>query len=160
MGLVSESQEISRLVELDPALLEQLAAYGSESLADAALDEWMLPVVARFGFLFVTRVAGEIAGSAQIIRCLEEGDLYMDIFYIRPAFRGRGYGSRFLAGILEQLPRERFLRLLVTVDPRNSRGMSLFEAAGFSEVDRLDDYYGYGRHRLLMAASLIEAGSA
>lgn len=144
------------MVKLEPVLLEQLAAYGAESLAEAALDEWLLPVVASFGYMFVARVSGEVVGSAQIIRCLGEGDLYMDIFYIRPPFRRRGYGGRLLTGICLKLSREPYSRLLATVDPHNLVGRNLYAAAGFRELERLDDYYGSGRHRLLLAKSLDE----
>ena len=81
---------VRRLSHLDLRTLEELSAYGREALGEGALDEWMLPVIATCGLLYAARSGEQTVGAAAIIRCLDGKDLYMDNFYIRPAFRGRG----------------------------------------------------------------------
>lgn len=151
---------ICRLTHLDTVMLAQLTRYGREALGESALDTWMLPVIATRGLLFVGRSGEEIIGSAEIVRCLEEGDIYLEGLYIRPEYQRTGYGTSLLTGVLDVLSREAFNRILVTLDPANEAGRRLYEKTGFYEIDYLPDHYGPGRSRLLMAASLATgAGS-
>ena len=53
-------------------MLAALVEYGRSALGESALDEWMLPVIATCGLLYVGRVGEEIVGSAEIIRCIDE----------------------------------------------------------------------------------------
>ncbi|MFA6001637.1 MAG: GNAT family N-acetyltransferase [Thermoleophilia bacterium] len=145
---------IRRLTHLDTVTLSQLTRYGHEALGESALDAWMLPVIATCGLLFVGKSGEEIIGSAEIVRCLEEGDLYLEGMYIRPEYQRMGYGASLLSGVFGILSQEAFNRILVTLDPVNEAGRRLYEKSGFSEIDYLPDHYGPGRNRLLMAASL------
>ncbi len=145
---------IRRLTQIDPSLLVALVDYGRSALGESALDEWMLPVIAGCGLLYVGEVNGEIAGAAEIIRCIEDEDLYLEGFYIRPAYQRQGYGTGLLNGVKELLARERFKRLLVTLAPENEGGFRLYQKTGFKEIDYLPDRYGTARHRLLLAAEL------
>lgn len=145
---------VRRIRRLDSRKLSLIDSYGRESLGEAAIGEWMLPVIASFGLLYVAEAGEEIIGSAQLISCLEEGDLYMDIFYIRPAYRRRGLGLKFLEAVKEGVAAEDFKRILVTFDPDNAAARRLYEKAGFKQVDYLPDYYGSGRHRLLLSVTL------
>ncbi len=156
--LADGGMDIQRVTCLDPGQLARLAGYGRESLGDAAPDEWMLPVIAAFGYLFVARFGGNIIGSAQVLRCRQEGDLYMDAFYIRPDRRRQGMGRAMLEGVKERLASEGFHRLLVTAAPGTRAAMALYGAAGFSEAGVLEDFYGAGRKRLLLAAPLAVGG--
>ena len=149
---------VTRVRSLEPGELAALERYGREALGEAALDRWQLPVVAAFGFLFVARLAGETVGSAQIIRCLEEGDLYMDGFYLREQHRRRGLGAALLTAVLAELAAPDFKRLLVTVAPGNEAALRLYRRRGFATVATLPRFYGAGADRLLLAASL-EGGS-
>ncbi|MHB0866102.1 MAG: GNAT family N-acetyltransferase [Thermoleophilia bacterium] len=146
---------IRRLTELDTALLADLEAYGRAALGDSALDHWLLPVIAAHGFLFIGSSAGDIVGAAEIIRSLEESELYMEGFYIRPGYQGRGYGAALLAGVCDSLAGAGFRRLLATVDPGNLAGCRLYERAGFTRVSDLPDHYGAGRHRSLLSLKLV-----
>ena len=149
---------VSRLQSMEAGELAALERYGREALGGAALDRWQLPVVAAFGFLFVARLKGEIAGSAQIIRCREEGDLYMDGFYLREEYRRRGLGAALLTAVLAELAAPGFERLLVTVAPENEAALRLYRRRGFAMVATLPRFYGAGADRLLLAVSL-ENGS-
>ncbi len=143
-----------RLTILPASLLEEIEKYGLESLGRSAPNRWMLPVIASWGLLYVARLGADIVGSAQIIRCLQKGDLFMDAFYIRPDYRGAGHGKAFLSGLKKELAELGFQRLLATLEPENSAGVRLYAGCGFEIVDNLPDYYGKERHRFLIASSL------
>lgn len=139
---------IRRLTGLDAVTLEALERIGLEALGDSALDHWMLPVVARCGMLYAGVVEGEIVGGAEVLRCLQEGDLYLEGLYISPAHQGRGHGARLLTHVIEASSQAGYRRLLATVDPENEAGRRLYGKAGFRETGWLPDHYGPGRHRL------------
>lgn len=153
---------IRRLTRLEPPQLEALVEYGRSALGESALDAWLLPVIAGHGRLYVAEVGGaneggaggEIVGAAEVIRCFEEGDLYLEGIYIRPEFQRQGHGSELLKGVMELLAAEGYSRLLATVDPENGAGLGLYEKAGFTGNGHQLDYYGPGRHRLMLAVHL------
>lgn len=153
-----DSMVIRRLTHLEPETLSLLVEYGRAALGESALDEWLLPVIASCGLLYVGRLGEEIVGSAEILGFIESGDLYLEGFYIRPELQGRGYGTEMMLGVMELLSREGFSRMLVTLDPDNEAGMKLYDRTGFREVDYLPDHYGPGRNRLLLAVELAEPG--
>jgi ribosomal-protein-alanine N-acetyltransferase len=142
---------------VEPETLAQLVDYGRAALGESALDEWMLPVIASCGLLFVGRLGEEIVGAAEILGILDSGDIYLEGFYIRPEMQGRGHGTELMLGVIELLAKEGFSRMLVTLAPENEAGTKLYDRTGFREVDYLPDHYGSGRHRLLLAVEL--AGS-
>lgn len=149
---------VRRLTHLDPALLKQLSQYGEEALGESALDEWMLPVIASCGLLFVGKIGEEIVGTAEIIRCLEGRDLYLEGFYIRGEYRRCGYGKALLNSIKNLVAKEGYERLLVTLAPENEAGLHLYQSTGFTEIDYLPDHYGSSRHRLLLQYDLKASG--
>ncbi|MDO8736221.1 MAG: GNAT family N-acetyltransferase [Thermoleophilia bacterium] len=145
---------IRRLTHLEPATLGELVEYGRSALGDSALDEWMLPVIASCGLLYVGRVGEETVGAAEILGILDSGDIYLEGFYIRPEMQGRGHGTELMLGVIDLLAREGFKRMLVTLAPENEAGTKLYDKTGFREIDYLPDHYGAGRHRLLLAVEL------
>jgi len=150
---------ISRVTRLEPPLLAALVESGRSDRGESARDEWMLPVIAARGMLFIARNGVEIIGAAELIRCIDPSDLYLEGFYIRPSFQKRGFGSRLLTGVMGMIAGQGFTRLLATQDPANNAASKLYEKAGFCQIDFLSDYYGAGRHRLLLAASLTDLES-
>ena len=63
-------------------------------------------------------------------------DAFIDDLFIRPAFRGRGLGSRVLAAI-EPMCRELGVRALhLEVERENGRGQALYRRHGFRDNER------------------------
>jgi len=150
----NDPMAIRRLTHLEPETLRLLVEYGRAALGESALDEWMLPVIASCGLLYVGRVGEEAVGAAEILGILDSGDIYLEGFYIRPEMQGRGYGTELMLGVIDLLQREGFRRMLVTLAPENEAGTRLYDKTGFREIDYLPDRYGAGRHRLLLAVEL------
>lgn len=145
---------ILSLDSLDPVMLARLTRYGREALGESALDEWLLPVIAGCGRLYVAEAGARIVGSAEVLRCMDDGDLYLEGLYVRPEFQGRGYGAALLAHVMSELARDGYDRLLATLAPDNTVASRLYERAGFRELRLLSDHYGPGRDRRLLAAAL------
>ena len=146
---------VVRIARLELSLLASLVEYGRAALGDSALDEWLLPVIAGHGRLYAGMAGDEIAGAAEIIRCFEGNDLYLEGLYVRPEFQGRGYGSQLLTGVMRLLSGEGdFSRVIATVDPANAAGRRIYAKAGFIETAIEQNHYGPGRDRIVLAAWL------
>jgi ribosomal protein S18 acetylase RimI-like enzyme len=151
---VSEDITVERLERLDSDTLASLVQYGRSALGESALDEWLLPVIAEHGWLYVARMGDEIVGSAEVIRRRAGDELYLEGLYIRPKYQGSGFGGQLLRTVMSELAALQFSRIQATIDPENEAGVSLYTTLGFVAVDELEDYYGPGRDRILLAAKL------
>ena len=79
---------------------------------------------------------------------MDEPDiLYVVGFYVRPAWRGRGYGTRLLELVKAELPTLGAEGLLLTVAPDNDAALALYRRAGFVRDQFIADFYGPGEHR-------------
>jgi len=145
---------IERLTSLDPDTLAELVEGGRAALGDSALDEWLLPVIAAHGFLFTVRVGESLAGSAEVLRSVGDGEIYLEGFYVLPAHQGKGLGGILLAEVINIFSSQGYQRMLATLDPGNGSAKALYARAGFLDVDLLPDHYGTGRDRLLLAVEL------
>ena len=123
-----DQPEVAALLrELDAHLS---ALYPAESCHHLRVDELLAPGVA----FFVLRSAGSAAGCAAL-RPGDTGD-YLEVkrMFVRPAYRGRGYG-RMLLDHLGDHARElgcRCLRLETGVYQQAAIG--LYESAGFYRI--------------------------
>ena len=148
---------VKRITRLEPSLLASLVEYGRAALGESALDEWLLPVIAGHGRLYVGMAGDEIVGAAEVIRCFDGNDLYLEGLYIRPEFQGRGYGYALLSGVMKLLAAEgNFERVLATVNPANASGRRVYEKAGFIETGSEQNHYGQGRDRVMLAAAILD----
>lgn len=134
--------------------IAELRHHGRAALGESALDEWLLPVVAGYGWLFMARSDGEFVGSAEILRSRDDGELYLEGMYVTPGMQGRGLGRQLLAVVMERLADEGYRLLWATLDPANKAAARLYRAAGFTEHELRRDHYGPGLDRLLLCAGL------
>lgn len=146
---------VEQLRELDREMLLTLRELGREALGESALDEWLLPVIAGHGWLYIARDQGAIVGAAEVIRSRDGKAAYLEGFYIVPSSQGRGFGRRLLTEVMVRLRREGLEYLWATADPGNETAMRLYRGAGFSGSRRvLRDHYGPGRDRIMLKAGL------
>ena len=87
---------------------------------------------------YILECDGQDAGYALLARSFsqEAGGpvVWVDELYVRPQFRGRGVGKRFLAGLTELVgPQVRRLRL--EVSPGNTRAARLYAGFGFAPLE-------------------------
>lgn len=139
---------------LDSEAVAELLRHGRAALGGSALDEWLLPVVAGYGWLFVARSDGEFVGSAEVLRSRDDGELYLEGLYVTPGMQGRGLGRQLLSEVMERLTDEGYRKLWATLDPANQAAARLYRGAGFTEHELRRDHYGPGRDRLMLWAGL------
>lgn len=143
-----------RIIELsEPKLefVESIINLEKETFGESALNEWTLPVIIKYGKVFVFEDAGEFQGEAALIRHWSNPSVaYLITFAIRKEKRGRGLGRIYLTELMNKVKRDSILRLQLTVSPENKSALSLYQGLGFREKAFLKDHYGSGESRILL----------
>ncbi len=93
-----------------------------------------------------------IIGVATFSRVEEIADLLRVI--VHPDVRGRGVGASLIRAGLEWAAAVGARRMLLEVRPDNDPAIALYRGLGFEAVTTRRDYYGPGRHALVMLRSL------
>jgi ribosomal protein S18 acetylase RimI-like enzyme len=142
---------VERVRRPAPALLEELAAYDRDAFGETGLRSWDLNVIAHAGALFVGYAEHEVAACCQLIRTYDEpAAMWVFGFWVRPAWRARGLGRSLLQAVIAELRTVAADTLLLSADPRNVPALQLYTGFGFTEIERIDDFYGPGEDRILM----------
>jgi len=75
---------------------------------------------------------------------------YLADFGIKETYRGKGLGTYFLRAVLDEVRRQRFKTISLTVDINNPVAIHLYQKHGFRIVEEKHNLYGEGRHRYIM----------
>ena len=149
--VLAEGLTLERLVRPDQALLVRLAAYDLEAFGPTGLRTYDLAVMAEAGVVFVARIEGEIVGSCQLLRVLDEPEFFYVVgFYVRPGWQGKGLGRKLLDAVTERCRELGAQGLILTVAPGNTKAMGLYLSAGFIDEAFLPHFYGEGEDRHIL----------
>lgn len=74
--------------------------------------------------------------------------------------QGSGLGRALLDELLHEARARGCTQVFLEVDVDNAAAIALYERAGFTREGRRTDYYGPGRHALVMRRRLAEGGPA
>jgi ribosomal-protein-alanine N-acetyltransferase len=142
--------ELRRLTDLsDRQLIAKIVEVEEEAFGEAGVDLYTLPPFILFEAVYALFIDGELGGVAELVRSWDTRTVLLWGFAIAPQFRGRGYGTRFLEAVLDDLPGG-VEEVRLTVSPANVAARRLYESLGFEYVERVEDMYGEGEERLLM----------
>lgn len=139
---------------ISTATLEDLPALlGLEEVGFASHERWSgsswaSEVTADDRLVLVTREDDQVVGVA----CFSVVDQTAELLrvVVRPDLQGRGMARRLVQVGMEWADAAGAERMLLEVRHDNARGLSLYDAAGFHPIARRADYYGSGRHAIVM----------
>ena len=138
-------------------LLEEIKKLEIENLGvEAAINEWQIPVIIRYGkFLVAEDGSGRILGVCEMLReWREEKTAFIHSFYTARGFRRRGIGRKLLQFAIDILKKESFSSVELTVDPENAAAMDFYKSFGFRVIEKRKNEYGEKKDRLLIALEL------
>jgi ribosomal protein S18 acetylase RimI-like enzyme len=136
--------------------LEELARYEEQVFGGVGLRLVDLAVVCEAGAIYRAWTVGgatgrELVGACQLLRTLDEPmTLYLLGFYVLPRWRSLGVGRRFLAALLDELPRLQAGEIVLTVAPENAAALKLYTDAGFIASGAKPGFCGPGEDRLML----------
>jgi ribosomal-protein-alanine N-acetyltransferase len=138
-------------------LLEKIKKLEIDNLGiDAAINEWQIPVIIRYGkFIVAEDSSGEILGVCEIIReWKEEKTAFIHTLYIEKKYRRSGIGKKLLAFTINFLEVDGFSSVELTVDTENLAAVNFYRSFGFTVREKRKNEYGKGNDRLLMELEL------
>jgi len=148
---------VKHVKDPDSGLVEELCRMEVENLGqEAAINQWVLPVIIRYGRLFIAVDNGDsLIGVCEIIRSyLVPSTAFIHSFYIDGKFRNKGIGKILLEKVLDELKSDSFKEVQLTVDPDNGAAPRLYRSFGFKKKDTRNDEYGRGIKRDLFSLKL------
>lgn len=141
----------------DLSLIDIIKKLELENLGkDAALNEWQIPVIIRYGKLIsVQEDNSRIIGVCEALRCWQDSaTAFIHSFYIVKERRSSGIGIRLLSFAVELFRSENFKKIELTVDPENIAALGLYKKLAFKVIKTEYDEYGKGINRYLMRLTL------
>ncbi len=149
--------EISILRELKPKLLEELKNLEIDNLGlDASVNEWVLPIIARYGKFIVARIySDKVVGVCQLFRKWDNiNTAFIHSFYVEKNYRNKGVGKKLLSEIIHILKNDKISKIELTVSPENDIALKLYKNFGFKVSTLKKNEYGRGNDRYLMSLKL------
>jgi ribosomal protein S18 acetylase RimI-like enzyme len=132
-------------------LLATLAGYDEEAFGPLGLRTYDLAVVAEAGVVFMAWLGEEVVGGCQLLRVLDEPCyVYILGFYIRPAWRGQGWGRLLLEQVAQECQLAGDEGMVLTVSPQNTSALRFYRRAGFAEEAFIPHFYGTGEDRFVL----------
>lgn len=119
-------------------------------------DMWMIMSFIRYGKLYVLLDDNdELVSIAQYQGVLGKNEAFLYGFSTSLKERGKGYGKILLEESQNRLKKIGIEKVYLTVDPKNSKAVKLYEKAGYTVEELQKDEYGKGIDRYLMIKNLL-----
>jgi ribosomal protein S18 acetylase RimI-like enzyme len=116
----------------DEPLLREFEALYARELGEEEVESDIGSLIAR-ELSFVIEEDGQVAGTMR--SNLSDGRyVHVGGLYIHPRFRGRGLGTRLLAGLCERIQRSEAVSVILTADRANRPAMAVYDSVGFREI--------------------------
>ena len=110
----------------------------------------------RYGKLYVLLDDNDkLISVAQYQGVLGKNEVFLYGFSTSLKERGKGYGKILLEESQNRLKKIGVERVYLTVDPKNSKAVKLYEKAGYTVEELQKDEYGKGVDRYLMIKNLL-----
>ena len=148
---------VKHVKDPDPGMVEALCRMEVENLGqEAAINQWVLPVIIRYGKLFIAvNDKDDLIGVCEIIRSYPvPATAFIHSFYIDGKFRNKGIGKLLLGEVLGELKSDSFKEVQLTVDPDNRVASRFYRSFGFKKKGIRKDEYGSGMHRDYLSLKL------
>ena len=148
---------VKHIKDPDPVLIETLCRMEIKNLGqEAAINQWVLPVIIRYGKLFIAVNNNDrLIGVCEIIRSyLVPTTAFIHSFYIDSEFRNKGAGKILLGEVLSELKSDSFKEVQLTVDPDSIAASQFYRSFGFKKNGYRKDEYGTGIHRDCLSLKL------
>ncbi len=139
----------------DIELLKKLELIEEEVFGkNGGADSWLLKAFTRYGLLFVVIDNDEIISVAEFIQILGKKELFLYGFLTREKYRNKGYAKKLIEFSEKKIKSMGYNAILLTVDPDNLIGVTLYKHRGYEILEFQKDEYGPNIDRFLMKKNL------
>lgn len=132
---------IEDAVGVSEELIRVLLEIDLQTFSEATFSNYTAAAFLRQGHVMLLRADGVIIGTCVLMRCWERPhEVALISMGIRPGWRGKGLGQRFLTGVVERMRQLGMRAVAVMVADDNRRALRVYEDVGFRFIETtLDD---------------------
>ncbi|MCP4804455.1 MAG: GNAT family N-acetyltransferase [Proteobacteria bacterium] len=144
--------ETREIKEHDPALIKTVVDIDLMTWSEQTFSRYTAALMLRQGRTFVLLADNVPIGTCQCIRSWERpSEAVLFSISIRPGWRGRGLGTRFMEDVFDGLRRGGIRTVVLSVTAHNAQGIRKYEELfGFSVVGVLPDEYAKKEDEVLL----------
>ncbi|MFK7931228.1 MAG: GNAT family N-acetyltransferase [Myxococcota bacterium] len=153
----SFSLTITEATEISEELVRTLIEIDLQTFSESTFSHYTARAFLRNGRVFLLSADGRVIGTCVCMRAWDRpGEAMILSMGIRPGWRGRGVGHRFVQAILLRLSAKglRSVSLMVSLD--NRRAIRVYEESGFSLDEVMERDSRTGEAFVLMRAHFKE----
>lgn len=147
---------VARAVADDLDAIESLEREGFDH-ARWSRDAWRSELEGADRYVLVVRSPEGVVGVATFQTVADSADLHRVV--VRTDHRGQGIARRLITAGMEWAEAMGAERMLLEVEWDNAAALRLYDRFGFVPLARREDYYGAGRHAVVMSHPLGRAAA-
>lgn len=143
-----------------PSDLEEICRIEDECFGDDAFPQLYMRSFLEADF-FITlvvllgdKIVGYVVGAIETFRDKDAGHIYS--IGVKPEYRGMGIGSRLLEAIERELKEAGAEICYLEVGVNNTAAINLYLKHNYRPLERLKNYYGFGRDGMRMIKKLSD----
>ncbi len=135
-----------------PDLVKQILDIDMMTFSVPTFSRYTAGLMLRHGRTFLLLADDQVIGTCEVIRSFDrpsEGVIVSKS--VRPGWRGRGLGTRFLNEVIAQLEQGGLRSVLLYVSPTNHHGVRIYEDRfGFEKAGEAPGEFGPGEDWLVL----------
>jgi ribosomal protein S18 acetylase RimI-like enzyme len=146
---------VDEVVDFSSDLVKTLIEIDLQTFAESTFSPYTAAAFLQNGRVFLLRADEVIIGTCVCMRGWDRPNEGMILSMgIRPGWRGRGLGQRFVSGVLDKLKSKGLRSVSLMVGEDNRRAIKVYQDVGFSVVEEGPADPRTGTHLLLMRSHL------
>ncbi|MCB9758827.1 MAG: GNAT family N-acetyltransferase [Alphaproteobacteria bacterium] len=148
------------VTQFDPALVKTVIDIDLMTFSEPTWSRTTAGLVLRYGMTWLLRADDWVIGTCHCIRSWERPhEAVLFSMAIRPGWRGRGLGTRFLQGVLDGLVGQGMRSVVLEVSANNRAGVRIYEERfGFCRLGEVEASPPGGRSAMLRMRKVLKDG--
>ncbi len=148
---------VEEVFDLSPDLVKTLLDIDLQTFAESTFSQYTAAAFLKFGRVYLLRADEVVIGTCVCFRSWDRpNEVLLMSMAIRPGWRGRGLGQRFVTGVLERLKARGIRSVSLLVGSDNRRALKVYTDVGFRAIEERDVDPQNGDVLVVMRAVLQE----
>ncbi len=149
--------EVHEAPDVTPEVVRTLVEIDLQTFAESTYNQFTAAAFLKMGRVFLLQADGLTIGTCVCFRSWERPNEVMLLSMgIRPGWRGRGLGQRFVRGVMERLKSKGIRSVSLMVGKDNRRAIKVYSDVGFQSVGEREVDPENGDTLVIMRAVLRE----
>jgi len=142
---IDEIKYINEIVEMEKSTFGKLGG----------VDLWILKPLVKFGKVFVALENEKVIGAAEFLISFDCPHAFLYGISIHNLYQNKGIAKSLLDFCENYFFKKQIKKISLTVDPKNTKAISLYKKKNFHITCLKEDEYDNGIHRFIMEKNLV-----